>query len=189
MRRVAGVAFVLGVVALLTAVALRVGAPTPDAHAEHELDPAMGPTHARMAATYAAPTLDGDTIALADLRGSVLVVNLWATWCHPCVKELPSLERLQASLEGEGLRVLAINVDRLPETRAAEEVARFLDRIGVELTVLLDPAGRAETVFGAMGLPTTLVIGRDGRLAYRRLGAGDWDLPPLRDHVVAALQR
>ena len=189
MRRVAGVAFGLGVVALVAAVALRVGAPAPDAHAEHATEAAMGPTHARMAAAYAAPTLEGDTIALADLRGSVLVVNLWATWCHPCVKELPSLERLQAMLGDEGLRVLAINVDRLPEARAAEEVARFMDEIGVELTVLLDPAGRAETVFGAMGLPTTVVIGRDGGLAYRRLGAGDWDLPPLRDHVVAALER
>ncbi|HSM35581.1 MAG TPA: TlpA disulfide reductase family protein [Longimicrobiales bacterium] len=189
MRRVAGIAFLLGVVALLAAVALRVGAPAPDAHADHAPDAAMGPTHARMAATYAAPTIEGDTIALADLRGSVVVVNLWATWCHPCVKELPSLERLQASLENEGLRVLAVNVDRLPESRAAEEVARFMDEIGVDLTVLLDPAGRAETAFGALGLPTTVVIDRDGGMAYRRLGAGDWDLPPLRDHVVAALER
>jgi thiol-disulfide isomerase/thioredoxin len=176
----ARIAFVLGVAALAAAVYLRAGAGEPT-------DAVHG--HAQLAASYAAPTLDGDTVAIAELRGSVVLVNLWATWCRPCVEELPSLQRLEEGLADDGLRVLAINVDRLPPDRAADEVSRFLDELGVDLTVLLDPAGRAETVFGSIGLPTTLVIDRRGDLAYRRLGAGDWDRPPLRDYVVKALER
>jgi thiol-disulfide isomerase/thioredoxin len=171
---------VAGVAALAAAVYLRAGAGEPT-------DAVHG--HAQLAASYAAPTLDGDTVAIAELRGSVVLVNLWATWCRPCVEELPSLQRLEEGLADDGLRVLAINVDRLPPDRAADEVSRFLDELGVDLTVLLDPAGRAETVFGSIGLPTTLVIDRRGDLAYRRLGAGDWDRPPLRDYVVKALER
>lgn len=180
MRRLATFAFVAGVVALLGAVLLRAGAdPPPAAHAHH----------AHTLPAYAAPTLDGDTIALADLRGSVVIVNLWATWCRPCVRELPSLQRLERDLEGEGLRVLAVNVDRLPEDRAATHVREFVAAHDIDLTVLLDPRGRAEELFGSIGLPTTLVIDRHGGLAYRRLGEGRWDESPLRDHVVAALER
>jgi len=180
MRRLATLAFVGAAVALLGAVLLRAGEdPSAETHGHHP--------HALPA--FAAPTLDGDTIALADLRGSVILVNLWATWCRPCVRELPSLERLERDLEDEGLRVLAVNVDRLPEDRAAAEVGRFLEAHGIDLTVLLDPRGRSEELFGSLGLPTTVVVDRQGGLAYRRLGEGRWDEPPLRDHVVAALGR
>ncbi|MEN8375817.1 MAG: TlpA disulfide reductase family protein [Gemmatimonadota bacterium] len=178
MRRLATLAFLAGAAALLAAVLWR--SDEPEAHALHG--------HAAFAASYAAPDLAGDTVALADLRGEVVVVNLWATWCRPCVREMPSLQRLQDDLGDRGLRVLAVSVDRLPKARAAEEVGRFMEEIGVELEVLLDPEGRAERVFGSLGLPTTIVLDRDGALVYRRLGEGRWDVPPLRDRIVAALE-
>lgn len=179
MKRLATPAFFAGVAVLLAAVLLRAGS-EPDSVALHG--------HAHLASSYAAPSLDGDTIALADLRGEVVLVNLWATWCRPCVRELPSLQRLQDELADDGLRVLAVNVDRLPSGRAAEEIRAFMERIDVNLTVLVDPEGRAERVFGSLGLPTTILLGRDGALVYRRLGEGRWDVHPLRDRVVAALQ-
>lgn len=179
MRRLATGAFLAGVATLGAAVMLRSGSGA-------EAHPAS--PHAVAGSEYAAPDLDGDTVSLAGLRGNVVVVNLWATWCVPCVRELPSLERLQERYEDDGLRVLAVNVDRFPADRAAAEIARFMDAHGIDLTVLVDPQGRAEDVFGSIGLPTTIVVGRDGSLVYRRLGEGRWDIPPLRDRVAAALR-
>jgi thiol-disulfide isomerase/thioredoxin len=178
-KRLATVAFLAGVVTLGVAVLLRSGGGAEAHPMQH---------HAVAGGGYAAPDLHGDTVSLAGLRGNVVVVNLWATWCAPCVRELPSLERLQKRYDDDGLHVLAVNVDRFPPERAAKEIERFMDDLGVDLTVLVDPRGRAEDVFGSLGLPTTIVVGRDGSLVYRRLGEGRWDIPPLRDRVAAALE-
>jgi thiol-disulfide isomerase/thioredoxin len=113
---------------------------------------------------------------VAGFRGEVLVINLWATWCPPCVAEMPTLDRLQAMLAGIGVRVLALSQDR----GGAPVVTRFYEQTGVRhLGIWLDPRGAAARLLGARGLPTTLVVTRDGREAMRLVGEAEWDAPEM----------
>ena len=114
----------------------------------------------------------GNTLRLADFRGKVVLLNLWATWCAPCVKEMPALDRLQAKLGGPDFAVLALSIDR--EGLAKVQGFFAQNRIAA-LPPYLDPSGRAPAAFGARGLPTTLLIDRDGRLVGRQEGAAAWD--------------
>src|SRR5580704_5527610 len=103
--------------------------------------------------------LDGKPVALTDFKGRFLILNLWATWCQPCLKEMPSLEKLQASLE-PAIMVLAVSEDR----GGAEIVASFVEnhRFG-KLAIALDPKGTALHELHPRGLPTSLVIDSVGR--------------------------
>lgn len=114
----------------------------------------------------------GNTLRLADFKGKVVLVNLWATWCAPCVKEMPALDRLQAKLGGPDFAVLALSIDR--EGLAKVQPFFAQNRIAA-LAAYLDPAGRSPALFGARGLPTTLLIGRDGTVIGRQEGGAAWD--------------
>ncbi len=117
---------------------------------------------------------DGREVTLADFRGSVMLVNFWATWCSPCVRELPSLDRLQARLGGEGLLVLAINQDR----RGAAVAGPFLEKLGTsQLVVFLDQRLRLGRAFGVYGLPWSFLIDRDGAVVGELAGYAEWDTP------------
>lgn len=119
-------------------------------------------------------SLAGDPVSLADFRGKVVLVNFWATWCAPCVREMPSLERLHQALAGHGLAVLAVSNDR----GGAAVVNPFLARLDLQhLPVFLDPEGALAQAFALKGLPTTFVIGRDGRVLAGRIGPAEWDSP------------
>jgi thiol-disulfide isomerase/thioredoxin len=117
---------------------------------------------------------EGAPRSLADFRGRPLLVNLWATWCPPCVAEMPALDRLQAALGSEGLVVLALSSDR----GGKAQVAPFYARTGVNaLGIWLDPRGAASRAVGARGLPTTLLVDRAGREVGRLEGEAAWDHP------------
>lgn len=117
----------------------------------------------------------GETRQLADFRGHWLLVNLWATWCAPCVREMPSLDRLQAKL-GNQIRVLAISEDR----KGAEVVDPFLTKLDLKaMTIYLDPAARAQQAFGIRGLPTSFLIDPEGTLHGKLEGAAEWDSPTM----------
>jgi len=117
---------------------------------------------------------DGTEVTMADFEGRVLVVNFWATWCAPCVKELPSLDRLQAALQEEGLLVMAISQDR----QGAQVAAPFLKDLGVErLGLFLDPRMKLGAQFGVRALPWTVVVDRDGRIVGELPGLAEWDAP------------
>jgi thiol-disulfide isomerase/thioredoxin len=123
----------------------------------------------------------GETRELADFRGHWLLVNLWATWCAPCVREMPSLDRLQATL-GDRIRVLAISEDR----KGAEVVDPFLSKLDLKaMTIYLDPAAHAQPAFGIRGLPTTFLIDPEGGLRGKLEGAAEWDSPTM----VALIER
>jgi thiol-disulfide isomerase/thioredoxin len=130
-------------------------------------------------------TRDGRVVRLADFRGRFVLVNLWATWCAPCVREMPSLDRLQARL-GERLAVLAISEDR----GGGKVVEPFLGKLGLErLAVYLDPKTAAQQAFGARGLPTSFLIDRDGRILGRLEGAAAWDSPDMLARLEGYLRR
>ena len=115
---------------------------------------------------------DGNEVSLADFRGKVVVLNLWATWCAPCRREMPSLDRLQAALGDQGLEVIALSLDRGDVAKVRE----FFDELGLSnLAIYHDPEARAGRELGAPGLPTTLMIDRDGREVGRLLGPAEWD--------------
>jgi thiol-disulfide isomerase/thioredoxin len=117
-------------------------------------------------------TMKGEPTDLEAFRGKVVLLNLWATWCGPCVQEMPSLERLQAQLGGEGLSIIALSSDR----GGANVVEPFLGNLGLkQLPIFLDPRSAATRTLGARGLPTTLLIDREGREIGRLEGAAVWD--------------
>ena len=133
-----------------------------------------------MAPDYSASTLTGDVVSLSDYRGKVVVLNVWATWCRPCVTEMPALERAYQALKSEGLEVVAVSVDA--EDGGTDgmgnpggDVAAFMAELGLTFTVLRDPARKVERTFAIIGLPTTIIIDRSGRIARRVLGAAAWD--------------
>ena len=119
---------------------------------------------------------DGKEHSAAEFAGQGLVVNLWATWCPPCVAEMPALDRAQAALAGEGVRVLALSSDR--DGRAKVEPF-YRDRGIRHLGLWLDPRGAAQRALGARALPTTVIIDRKGQERARLEGPAEWDTPEM----------
>lgn len=114
----------------------------------------------------------GRALTLADFKGRVILLNIWATWCTPCREEMPALDRLQAKLGGPGFEVLALSIDR----EGPAVVRRFFFDVGVRtLKLYSDPSGEAAGRLGALGVPTTLLVDRSGREIGRRLGPAQWD--------------
>ena len=115
-------------------------------------------------------------VALSDFRGRTVLLNLWATWCPPCVDEMPMLDALQATLGGPGFEVVALSVDR----GGADPVREFYERTGVRrLGVYVDPSAMALDELDAVGLPTTLLIDPEGREIGRLIGPAAWDSPEM----------
>ncbi len=114
----------------------------------------------------------GESHSLAEFRGRPVVLNIWATWCVPCRKEMPALDRLQATFAGSDLLVLALSIDR----QGPSAVKSFYREIGISsLGIYVDASGSATRRAGAVGIPTTLLIVRDGREIGRKIGAAEWD--------------
>lgn len=127
-------------------------------------------------------TAGGDERTFADYRGLGLVVNFWATWCAPCVREMPSLDRLQSKVKGDSILVLAISEDR----DGAEAIKKFYAKTNIaNLPVLLDNRGKLMRNAGITGLPATLLIDPQGNLKGRVVGTAEWDSP----EVVAFIRR
>jgi len=115
---------------------------------------------------------DGAAAALADYRGRGLVVNFWATWCAPCVREMPALDRLASQLGGDGIAVLALSGDH----GGANAVRSFYGANGIRnLPILLDAGLRGARALKIDGLPTTVLVDAGGREVGRLVGPADWD--------------
>jgi thiol-disulfide isomerase/thioredoxin len=117
----------------------------------------------------------GKVLTLADFRGRVVLLNIWATWCGPCRKEMPALDRLQAKLGGPGFQVLALSIDRSPD-----RIQPFFDEIGIKnLSIYTDRSSAAMATLDVVGVPTTLLIDREGREIQRWVGPVEWDSPEI----------
>jgi len=122
-----------------------------------------------------APAVDleqvgGGRVRLADLRGKIVLVNFWATWCPPCKAEMPSMERLYARLHKKGLEILAINV----EADGKEILPKFLKKHPHTFPVLMDPEGDVQSSYGVFRFPETFVVGKDGKVLEHIIGGRDW---------------
>ncbi len=117
---------------------------------------------------------DGKEISLHQLGDKVVLLNLWATWCAPCIKELPSLDRLQAQLGSDRFQVVAVSIDR----RGAEAVRPYFEKLGIaHLPIYVDPKNQLAQSLGVQVLPSTIVIGRHGLMVGNIIGAVEWDAP------------
>lgn len=118
----------------------------------------------------------GHDLTLADFRGRVVLLNVWATWCVPCRREMPTLDRLQARLGGKEFLVIALSIDR----KGIEAVRAFYKEVGVEkLAIYVDPSGKRSHNLAIPGVPTTLLIDRQGREVARKMSAAEWDSPEM----------
>ncbi len=115
-------------------------------------------------------TVDGRTIRLSDLRGKVVLVNFWATWCPPCKQEMPSMERLYARLHNRGLEILAVNI----ESDGDEVLPGFLKQHPHTFPVLMDLEGEVQQTYGVFRFPETFVVDRTGRVVQHIIGGRDW---------------
>ena len=114
----------------------------------------------------------GKPRTLADWRGKVVLLNVWATWCAPCRKEMPALDRLQQKLGGHDFEVVALSIDR----GGAADVRAFYEEIGIRaLRIYVDPESEATSKLKTLGVPTTLLIDRAGRELWRKTGTAEWD--------------
>lgn len=128
----------------------------------------------------------GHDLTLADFRGQVVLLNIWATWCVPCRQEMPTLDRLQARLGGTDFVVMALSIDQ----KGVEPVRRFYQEVGVKkLDIYIDPSGKASHILAIPGVPTTLLIDRQGREVARKMGAAEWDGPEMVSLVEQTLRR
>jgi peroxiredoxin len=133
---------------------------------------------------YRAQTLGGAPASLADLRGRVVLLNGWATWCIPCQREVPALQQLYTTRRSEGLEIIGVNVD---VGGAESRVQQFMQTYGMTYPVWRDANDIFSGVFGAYGLPASYLIGRDGILRWHQVGEVDPNAPSFRAALNAAL--
>ena len=128
--------------------------------------------------------LTGNTVNLSEFTGKIVLVNLWATWCEPCLREMPSLARMQLRL-GDKITVVAVSEDR----GGSKTVEPFIDKLELKsIKTYLDPKSTAERAFKVQGLPTSFLIDRLGRILGRVEGAAEWDSRELLDILKSFLR-
>ena len=136
------------------------------------------------APAFTATDLQGRPVSLEDLKGQVVLLNVWATWCGPCRDEMPSMERLHQELGPQGLKIVAVSVDAAPGAASARaqsaaqpggDVAEFARQLGLTFTIWHDPSGSIQRTYRTTGVPESFVIDRNGVIQKKVIGATEWD--------------
>ena len=122
----------------------------------------------------------GGKVALHDFKGQVVVLNFWATWCAPCVQEIPSLMEMNSKVKDKGVKVVAVSVD-------VDEMAyvKFLQRHGINFLTVRDPEQKSSSLYGTTGWPETYIIDRQGVLRRKFVGPVDWTNPEIMQFVTS----
>jgi len=135
---------------------------------------------------YSAVSLAGDSVSLAALRGKVVLLNVWATWCHPCRDEIPELQAMHEKYAARGLELIGVSVD----TESADDAIRaFMRDFRMTYPVWRDPAERVSAQFHIVGVPATFLIDREGVLRWRKTGPiqpGDTTLARVLDEALGS---
>jgi peroxiredoxin len=138
----------------------------------------------RPAPNFTLPGLDGEMVSLSDHKGHVVLVNIWATWCPPCIDEMPSMEALYQELKDEDFEILAISIDAM----GTETVAPFMKKNNLSFPALLDPEGTIKSVYQTTGVPESFIINKQGILVEKIIGPRNWADPSavryLRDLIM-----
>jgi peroxiredoxin len=137
--------------------------------------PDFGPRVGEPLADFTLPEMNGEPVQLAALRGKVVFINVWTTWCPPCIEEMPTIQRLHERLHPKGLAVLAINMDAL----GRQTVEPFLDKRRLTFPVLLDPESQTERLYQTVGVPESFIVDKAGLLVEKIVGPRDWAHPEI----------
>ena len=132
------------------------------------------------APSFVLPDLSGKVVRMNELRGKVVLLNLWTTWCPPCVQEMPTLEALGKKMAGRDFVLLAVSEDEQPEL-----VGPWINERGFTFPVLLDERAQVGAALGITGYPETFIVDRQGRIVHHHVGYRDWSEPAM----VSALDR
>ncbi|GAC1513865.1 MAG: hypothetical protein NVS1B4_00190 [Gemmatimonadaceae bacterium] len=122
---------------------------------------------------------------LADYKGEAIFLNVWATYCGPCRVEMPSMEQLHREYGPRGLRIVAVSID---DAGAVERVRAFAQEFGLTFEILHDPTGAIQRSYQTIGVPESFIIGRDGVIRKKVIGASDWSSPASRALVTTLLE-
>ena len=138
-----------------------------------------------VAPIFALPATSGHTISLREFRGRHVLLNFWATWCPPCVAEMPDLEKVYREFKAEGLVIVAVSID----IEGQKVVAPFWEKTGFTFPSLLDPSREVATRYGAWALPTSFLINPEGEVIARIPGPREWHSDRARAVFKTLLQQ
>jgi peroxiredoxin len=157
---------ILAAVLLMTGLAFTSSAHDPSKHGFKLV------TFSRPSATpvFSLMDLSGKQVSLEQYRGKYVLLNFWATWCPPCLEEMPSMDALYTQFRDRGFEVVAISSDK----EGAGIVQGFVDKLGVEFMILLDPDGSVSASYGAKNLPVSFLLNRQGKVVAAAQGSRDW---------------
>lgn len=116
------------------------------------------------------PGLDGKNTSLSDYKGKVVLVNIWATWCPPCVYEMPSMQKLYNEFNGKNFEILAVSID----AAGVDAVAPFMKKHKLSFPALMDPKGTIKSMYRVTGIPESFIIDKQGILVGKIIGPRDW---------------
>ncbi len=139
----------------------------------------------RPAPDFLLPDMRGQAVRLSQLKGKVILLNVWATWCGPCRQEMPTMEALAHKLSGEDFVLLAVSQD----VDGAVTVKPYLQEGGYTFPVLLDLQGEVGRKYGVTGYPETFVIDRQGQVVYHHIGYNDWAQPQIEETLRRLIQQ
>ena len=166
--------------ALCLACSAQAALPLPEmSHSFTSLKPA------KSASDFTLPDLDGKPVKLSDYRGKVVLVNFWATWCPPCRREMPSMERLSLRLKDQPFVILAVN-----QQEEADQVFAFTGQLDPAPTfpILFDRNSTVSHAWNVLGLPASFIVDKQGRVVYRAMGGREFDHPEIEQTIRALLK-
>ncbi|MGB5278839.1 MAG: TlpA disulfide reductase family protein [Gammaproteobacteria bacterium] len=171
-------------------LSLLLGLPSLNAYAAWDEQPKLGHNLTQVRKPVPAPAftledMDEEPHSLKDLRGKVVLLNFWATWCPPCRREMPSMERLYQKLNGEDFTVIAVN-----QMEDGDHVFAYIGQLDVDpsFTILFDKDSKVSNSFRVNGLPTTYLLDKQGNIRYRAIGGREFDHPEVEKQIRQLMQ-
>ena len=128
---------------------------------------------------FTLPTLNGKNVTLSSLRGKVVLLNFWASWCPPCMEEMPSLQSLYAKFKNKDFALLAVNIEEDGKVLAPP----IIQKLGLEFTILLDPSQKTTKLYHLTGVPETYLLDKNGVIAEKFIGPRNWEEPVLLEKI------
>jgi peroxiredoxin len=125
--------------------------------------------------SFTFPDINGKEVSLSDQRGKVILVNVWATWCPPCRREMPSMQRLYEKFKGKNFEILAVSID----SEGREAVEPFMRKMNLTFPALLDPGETIRSLYGITGVPESFIIDQQGILVEKIIGPVNWATPEV----------
>jgi thiol-disulfide isomerase/thioredoxin len=137
------------------------------------------PQEGFLAPQFALQDLSGKMVSLKDFRGKVILLNFWASWCGPCKREIPSLERLYQKRYDKGFKIVAVNAER----SSASQIASFAEKYRMSFPILLNPQGDVANNYWVRAIPTSFLLDKKGKIRWKIVGGREWDGPDVLSRI------